>query len=116
VLRSFTGPVVITAKSNSTPAATQTCSVTVNTLAVDGISLSDTSATLYKGSWKQLSAVITPSGAADPAITWTSSNEAIAKVDSTGKVTAVGIVTVGTTVTQILLCLQPARSRFLTPC
>jgi len=117
VLRSFTGPVVITAKSNSTPAATQTCSVTVNTLAVDGISLSDTSATLYKGSWKQLSAVITPSGAADPAITWTSSNEAIAKVDSTGKVTAVGIVTVGTTVTnEAIITAHSSNSSVFATC
>lgn len=91
VLRSFTGTVKVTATSNNNASATQSCLISVNTIAVDGISLSDTSATLYKGSWKQLSAVITPSGAADPAVTWSSSNESVATVDSTGKVTAVGI-------------------------
>ena len=70
-----------------------TCLVAVNTIAVDGIAISDTSMTLNKGSWKQLSAVITPTNAANPAVTWSSSNEAVAKVDSTGKVTAVGIPT-----------------------
>jgi len=91
VLRNFAGAVIVTAKSNSNPAATQDCSVTVNTIAVDGIALSDTSATIYKGSWKQLTAVVTPTGAADPAITWSSSNTAVATVDSTGKVTAVSV-------------------------
>ena len=88
VLRDYTGDVVITAKTNSS-GITQTCKVSVNSIKVDGIAISDTSATLYKGSWKQLSAVITPSGAADPAVTWTSSVPQIATVDSTGKVTAV---------------------------
>lgn len=91
VLRNFAGSVNVTATSNSNPLATQTCAISVNTIAVDGIALSDTSATLYKGSYKKLTAVITPSGAADPAITWSSSNTAVATVDSTGKVTAVGI-------------------------
>lgn len=89
VLRNFTGDVTITATSNSNAGATQDCIVTVNTIAVDGIALSDTSATLYKGSWKQLSAVVTPTGAADPAVTWISSVPEIATVDATGKVTAV---------------------------
>jgi uncharacterized protein YjdB len=91
VLRNFAGTVNVTATSNDNPLATQTCAIAVNTIAVDGIALSDTSATIYKGSYKQLSAVVTPTGAADPAITWSSSNTAVATVDSTGKVTAVGI-------------------------
>ena len=95
VLRAFSGSVVVTATSNSNPAATQDCAVSVNSIAVDGIALSDTSLTLYKGSFKQLSAVITPSGAADPAVTWTSSNDSIVKVDTTGKITAVGVVVSG---------------------
>ena len=70
-----------------------TCLIAVNTIAVDGIAISDTSMTLNKGSWKQLSAVITPTNAANPAVTWSSSNTAVATVDSTGKVTAVGIPT-----------------------
>ena len=96
VLRDFTTPVTITATANgvdplSLVPVTATCTVSVNRINVDGIALSDTSATLYKGSFKKLTAVITPTGAADPAITWSSSNTAVATVDSTGKVTAVGI-------------------------
>ncbi len=96
VLRNFSDTVTITATANGTASGTtvkQECSISVNSIKVDGIAISDTSATLYKGSWKQLSAVITPSGAADPAVTWSSSNTAVATVDSTGKVTAVGIPT-----------------------
>ena len=93
VLRNFSGTVKVTATAKSNASATQNCLISVNSIAVDGIAISDTSATLYKGSWKQLSAVITPSGAADPAVTWSSSNTAVATVDSTGKVTAVGIPT-----------------------
>ncbi|MEA4938066.1 MAG: Ig-like domain-containing protein [Christensenella sp.] len=95
VLRDFpsTKPVTITATTVSLPAITQTCSVTVNTVAVDGISLSDTSITLYKGSYKTIAAVVTPSGAADPAVTWSSSDTNIATVDSTGKITAKGLLT-----------------------
>ncbi len=95
VLRAFpsSSPVTITATTVSLPAVTQTCSVTVNTVAVDGISLSDTSITLYKGSYKTVTAVVTPAGAADPAVTWSSSDTNIATVDSTGKITAKGLLT-----------------------
>ena len=91
VLRNFSAPVTITATTVSLPAVSATCTVLVNTVAVDGISISDTTATLYKGSWKKLTAVITPSGAADPAVTWSSNNTAVATVDDTGKITAVGV-------------------------
>jgi uncharacterized protein YjdB len=98
VLRDFTGAAaVITATTNghdpANPAITRTCAVSVNTIAVDGISLSDTSITLYKGSWKTISAVITPSGAADPAVTWSSGDNNIATVDANGKITAIGVPT-----------------------
>ena len=97
VLRNFGTAVTITATAtngdtDATNDKTAVCSVSVNNVAVDGISISDTSITLNKGSWKKLTGVITPSGAADPAITWSSSNTAIATVDSTGKVTAVNIL------------------------
>ena len=93
VLRNFSVPVTITATTVSLPAVTATCTVTVNSVKVDGISISDTAITLYKGSWKKLTAVITPSGAADPAVTWSSSDPAIAKVDNDGTVTAVSVPT-----------------------
>ncbi|MDP3446973.1 MAG: Ig-like domain-containing protein, partial [Eubacteriales bacterium] len=115
VLRNFTGTVTVTATSNDTPTATQNCLISVNTILVDGISISDTSATIYKGSWKQLSAVITPSGAADPAITWTSSNTAVATVDSTGKVTAVS-VPAGATYGEAIITAQSSNPSVFSTC
>lgn len=97
VLRNFATPVIVVAETDGVDLTsahlTQECSVSVNTVAVDGISLSDTSITLYKNSYKTISAIVTPSGAADPAVTWTTSNDKIATVDSTGKITAVGLFT-----------------------
>ena len=115
VLRNFSGTVTVTATSNDNPAATQNCLISVNTIAVDGISISDTSASIYKGSWKQLSAVVTPFGAADPAITWTSSNTAVATVDSTGKVTAVGIPA-GETYGEAIITAQSSNPSIFATC
>ena len=117
VLRNFSGTVKVTATAKSNSSATQNCLISVNSIAVDGIAISDTSATLYKGSWKQLSAVITPSGAADPAVTWSSSNTNIATVDSTGKVTAVGTVTSGTTViNEAVITAQSSNASVFATC
>ncbi len=117
VLRNFSGSVKVTATSNSNPLVKQDCSISVNSISVDGIAISDTSATLYKGSWKQLSAVITPSGAADPAVTWKSSNESIVKVDSTGKITAVGTITSGTTViNEAVITAQSSNASVFATC
>ncbi len=115
VLRNYTGNVTITATAKSNAAATQNCIVTVNSIAVDGIALSDTSLTLYKGSYKQLSAVITPSGAADPAVTWSSSDETVAKVDATGKITAIG-VPAGKTYGEAIITAQTSNASVFATC
>ena len=58
---------------------------------VTGITLSKENATLTKkGETLQLTASISPSYATNKNIIWSSDNEAVATVDSTGKVTAVG--------------------------
>ena len=115
VLRKFDGDVTITAKSNSTPAVTASCAVSVNTVDVDGISISETAITLYKGSWKTLTAVVTPTGAADPAVTWSSSNTDVATVDSNGKITAVGIPT-GKTYGEATITAQTSNSTVSATC
>ncbi len=115
VLREFTVPVTITATSVSTPAVTASCTVTVNTIAVDGIAISDTSISLYKGSWATLSAVVTPFGAADPAVTWSSTNTAVATVDSNGKVTAVGIPS-GETYGEAVITAQSSNPAVFATC
>ncbi len=117
VLRDFTGTVKITATpDDTTSTAKQECLVSVNSIKVDGIALSDTSVTIYKGSWKQLSAVVTPSGAADPAVTWISSNPAVATVDSTGKVTAVGTVPAGQTYIETTITAQTSNATVFATC
>ena len=116
VLRNFSGTVKVTATSNDNALAKQDCLISVNTIAVDGIALSDTSVTIYKGSWKQLSAVVTPSGAADPAVTWISSNPAVATVDSTGKVTAVGTVPAGQTYIETTITAQTSNATVFATC
>ena len=82
------GEAVITAKAGE---KTATCKVTVNApfIAVDGIKLDKTEAILIEGETMTLVATVTPDDATDKAVTWTSSDEAVATVDQTGKVTAV---------------------------
>lgn len=67
---------------------TATCAVTV-TAPVTGVSLNKASLSLTKGSTETLTATITPSDATNKTVTWSSSNTAVATVDSNGKVTAV---------------------------
>lgn len=59
-------------------------------VAVTGISLNHKSCSLKAGKTISLKASVEPSDAADKTITWTSSNEAVAVVDSEGIVTAEG--------------------------
>ena len=67
---------------------TATCVITVAQW-VTSINLNQTSLTLNEGQGQTLTATINPSNANDPSITWTSSDESVAKVDQTGKVTAI---------------------------
>lgn len=57
---------------------------------VTGVTLNKTTTTLVVNQSEQLTASVTPANATDQTITWTSDNEAVATVDNTGKVTAVG--------------------------
>ncbi|MDD3218553.1 MAG: Ig-like domain-containing protein [Lachnospiraceae bacterium] len=58
-------------------------------VAATGISLDQNTLTLEKGAKGTLKATVTPEDATDKTVTWTSDNEAIAKVDTKGTVTAV---------------------------
>ena len=57
---------------------------------VTGVILNKTAATLVVNHSEQLTVSVTPANATDQTVTWTSDNEAVATVDNTGKVTAVG--------------------------
>ncbi len=96
------GTATITATAQDGSEEKAVCSVTVNAAAavpVESVSLSPSTLTLEAGKSGTLTAAITPNNATNQAVTWTSSDTAIATVKN-GVVTAVGageaIITVTT--------------------
>ena len=83
------GTAVITVKSSANANATASCTVTVTT-PTTGVTVSLESVSLNVGNTKQLTATISPSTASNKSVTWTSSNSAVATVNSSGLVTAKG--------------------------
>ena len=81
------GTVVITATTED-GGKKATCSVTVNPIAVTGVSLNKTSMSMTAGDTQTLTATITPSNATDKSVTWSSNNTSVATVSSSGVVTA----------------------------
>ncbi len=79
---------------------TDSCLVTVRT-PVTGVTLTPDTKTLTQGTNFNLSAVVSPGSASNPAVTWTSSNPAVATVNGTGTVTAVSGGTATITVTTV---------------
>ena len=65
------------------------CQVTVENIAVSGITLSQSAASLLKGELLTLTATVVPADAFDKTVTWSTSDESIAAVDGNGVVTAV---------------------------
>ncbi len=92
------GKVTITAKTANGKSAT--CTLTVRAaVAPTSVTLNRTSLSLKTGGTYTLKATIAPSTAnTGTALTWTSSNTSIAKVDSKGKITAVAAGTATITV------------------
>ena len=66
---------------------TATCAVTVDPVAVTGVTLNKSAATLTVGDTETLTATVAPSNATNKNITWSSSNTAVATV-SNGTITA----------------------------
>lgn len=87
------------------PAKTSGGSWTTPTDKVSGIQISDDNLALLRGNSKQLTATVQPWTASDRTVTWTSADEAIAKVDSNGIVTGVSD---GTTVITATSNLDPS--------
>ena len=82
------GEAKITAKAGD---KTATCKVLVSTLA-SGVTLDKTELTLkIEDSPVTLVAKVTPASTSDKTVTWRSSNEKVATVDSNGKITPVGL-------------------------
>ena len=83
------GTAVITAISSNGKTAGCTVTVKQKEIAITGISLNKSTTSLTEGESETLTATITPSNATgDKTVKWSSSNEAVAAVDSNGKVTA----------------------------
>lgn len=66
---------------------TAICDVTVSTIAVTGVSISTTTPSVSISGTRQLTAVIDPANASNKTVTWSSSDESVATVNSSGLVT-----------------------------
>ena len=83
------GETVITAASKEDPEKKASCTVTVQNIAVNTITLNQSSLSIVEGNTYQLTATVKPDNAFEKNVTWTSSNSAVATVSSTGLVTAI---------------------------
>ena len=90
------GKTTITATTANGKSAT--CEVTVQAIAVTGVSLDQTSATIKIGSSTTLKATVTPDNATNKEITWSSSDATIAAVTN-GTVSGIKVGTATITVT-----------------
>ena len=70
--------------------ASTTVTVKIPEVLVNGVTLDEADFGLIVGEYKQLTAIVTPDDADNPAVQWTSSDHTIATVSNTGVVTAVG--------------------------
>ena len=84
------GEAVITVKTVDGNKTAQ-CKVTVEGIAVTGVSLNKNETTMTIGNTEKLTATINPSNATNKAVTWESDKPSIADVDNTGNITAKGI-------------------------
>ena len=84
------GTATITATVADGSGKSAPCEITVKQYAT-GVSLDKTTATLYTGDTLTLIPTVSPADASDKGLTWSSDNEAVATVSSSGVVTAVKV-------------------------
>lgn len=80
---------------------TASCTVTVTPKRVTGVTLDQTAATVYETESITLTATVNPTDATDKAVVWSSSDEAIATVDQSGKVSGISYGDATITVTTV---------------
>lgn len=85
------GECVITATASDGSEISATCSVIVKPVLVQLISLDYAEWTGVRGESFQIKATVLPDNATDPTVVWSSSDAAVATVDSDGTVTAAGV-------------------------
>ncbi|MGN1246613.1 MAG: Ig-like domain-containing protein [Muribaculaceae bacterium] len=93
------GTATITATTTDGTNLSATCSVTVKKILATSITLDKTSIEAVEGTQVQLTATVLPAKAASQALTWTSSNTAVATVNGSGLVSIVGAGTATITAT-----------------
>ena len=93
------GTATITATARDGSGRKATATITVNEVKVTGITVSPTSKTMNIDATAQLTATVSPSNATNKAVTWSSSNTAVASVSSGGLVTAKAVGTATITAT-----------------
>ncbi|WP_271781866.1 Ig-like domain-containing protein [Aquimarina algiphila] len=87
--------------STTSPIVTGTTSGGTTTIAVTGVSVSPTTASIDVGQTSNLTATVAPANATNKNVTWSSSNTAIATVNGTGVVTGVDAGTATITATSV---------------
>ena len=92
------GSATITATSAADSTKKATCTVTVTTIAVTGVTLNKASTSIIRGGSETLTATVAPSNASNKNVTWSTNNSSVATV-SNGTVSAVAVGTARITVT-----------------
>jgi lysophospholipase L1-like esterase len=87
--------------ANETRIVSRELTVTANSVAVSGIILNPSTATVAAGATTQLTATISPSNATNKQVNWISNNPAVASVNSTGLVSGVSAGTAIITATTV---------------
>lgn len=98
------GTAIITATAKSDSNVKASCTVTVTAaqpadVPVTGVALDQSSISTTMGGSASLSATLSPADATNKNVTWSSSNESVIKVDSSGSITIVGVGNATITVT-----------------
>ncbi|MDE6017467.1 MAG: Ig-like domain-containing protein, partial [Muribaculaceae bacterium] len=87
------GETVITVTSSNEKTATIPVKVSTDFIAVESVTISAETLELKEGEIEKLTAEVSPEDATDTAVTWSSSNKAIATVDADGNVKALKVGT-----------------------
>lgn len=93
--------ITATAEAANNGTVTAYVDITVTAIAVSGVSVSPTSASIVVGGTQQLTATVSPSNATNKNVTWESDTTSVATVSNAGLVTAVAAGTATITVKSV---------------
>jgi len=93
------GTTTVTATSTTDPNIKSSCTVTIQAIAVTGVTLNKATASIKVGATETLIATVAPSNATNKDVTWSSDKTGIATVNANGVVTGVAEGTAKITVT-----------------